>query len=251
MSLITFGSGTLWGIRTDIANATPIRFGALQDVDFEFSATNKELYGQNQFPIAVARGKGKATGKAKFGMISGNTYAQLLFGATPTSGQIATIDQEADTIPATTPFTVTVANSATWTADLGVSYAATGLPLKLVTGSPATGQYSVAAGVYTFAAADEGMGVLISYKYTIAAIGQQFTITNQLLGVQPVFQAFLRNGWTSPTGPKNINLQLNACIASKLGFPTKQDDFMITSMDFDAFADASNIIGMMSFSEVS
>jgi len=32
MAQYSFGSGVLFGTRTDIANATPIRLGALQDV---------------------------------------------------------------------------------------------------------------------------------------------------------------------------------------------------------------------------
>ena len=45
MSVISFGSGKLFGCRTDVANATPVQFGVLQDVSVEFSATLKELYG--------------------------------------------------------------------------------------------------------------------------------------------------------------------------------------------------------------
>ena len=37
-----------------------------------------------------------------------------------------------------------------------------------VASGPTTGQYSVSAGVYTFAAADTLLGVLISYTYKIA-----------------------------------------------------------------------------------
>ena len=51
-----------------------------------------------------------------------------------------------------------------WGSDSGVTYA-NGTSLTLVTGAPSLGQYAVAAGSYTFAAADAGASVLISYGY--------------------------------------------------------------------------------------
>ncbi len=74
------------------------------------------------------------------------------------------IANEPQTIPGTGPFVLTT--QARWNAgDRGVTYA-NGTALTLVTGVPATGQYAVDAnGVYTFAAADAGKVVLISYGY--------------------------------------------------------------------------------------
>lgn len=71
---------------------------------------------------------------------------------------------EAYTIPGT-PYQVSVvnANSAIFS-DLGVVYAG-GAALTKVGSAPAAGQYSVAAGVYTFAAADSGKAVSITYGY--------------------------------------------------------------------------------------
>lgn len=59
-----------------------------------------------------------------------------------------------------------LAQSGPWTADGGVSYAGSGQALVAVSGSPAQGQYSVAGGVYTFNAADNGQSVLLSYSFT-------------------------------------------------------------------------------------
>jgi hypothetical protein len=59
-----------------------------------------------------------------------------------------------------------------WAGDSGVVYLDTGLPLTLVVGAPAAGQYSVSAatttgspGLYQFAAADLGRPVQISYSF--------------------------------------------------------------------------------------
>jgi hypothetical protein len=52
MAQYKFGTGNLYAIGT-AANATPIQFGALQDVSIDVQFSNKELYGQNIFALAV------------------------------------------------------------------------------------------------------------------------------------------------------------------------------------------------------
>ena len=51
-------------------------------------------------------------------------------------------------------------------------YASSGTALTLVTGTPAVGEYAVAKGIYTFAAADASQNVLISYSFIPADIEQ-------------------------------------------------------------------------------
>jgi len=72
---------------------------------------------------------------------------------------------EPQTVPSNPgPYTVSVANA--FAVDLGVTYASSGASLTKVASNPALGQYSVSsAGVYTFAAADAGAAVKISYRY--------------------------------------------------------------------------------------
>lgn len=81
---------------------------------------------------------------------------------------------EAGVIPAT-PFKIQAAQLyGAWAADGGVSFA-TGVALvPIASGTPATGQYIVdpATGIYTFAAADTGKAVLISYSYIPADLAQ-------------------------------------------------------------------------------
>jgi hypothetical protein len=245
MAQYSFGSGVLFGTRTDVANSTPIRFGALQDVAIDFTFTLKELHGQYQFPLAVGRGTGKISGKAKFAQINGLTLNSLFFGQSQATGQTLTSLTEAQSVPASTPFTVSVANAATFAGDLGAVYAATGLPLTKVASAPIQGQYSVSAGIYTFASADAGAALLISYTYTQASAGTTAVISNQLLGSAPSFQA---NFYEVFNG-KQVNLQLNQCVAQKLTLSTKQEDFTIPEFDFVAFADAAGNIGKISVAE--
>jgi len=245
--MFSFGSGVLIGTRTDIANATPINFGLVQEVQLDLQFTAKELYGQYQFPVAIARGQGKATGKAKMARVSGLTFNNLFFGASLVPGQLATAFGEAQSVPASTPFTVSVTNAGQWQDDCGVVYAASGLPLTKVASAPTAGQYSVAAGVYTFNSADAGAAVLISYTYNVTGSGQQLTLVNPLLGTTPTFQAQL---YTSFQG-KPVNVKLFNCVASKLTFASKLEDFVIPELDFDIFANAAGNVLQWSFAEVS
>jgi len=78
---------------------------------------------------------------------------------------------ESASVPATPgPYTVTAAAPfGPWASDCGVA-CTNGTALTSVAGSPAAAQYNVAAGVYTFAAADAGAGVLLTYGFIPAAI---------------------------------------------------------------------------------
>jgi hypothetical protein len=245
--MFSFGSGVLLGTRTDVANATPVNFGLVQEVQIDLQFAAKELYGQYQFPVAIARGQAKAAGKAKMAQVSGLAFNNLFFGASLAAGQLATSFAEAQSVPASTPFTVSAANAAAWQDDYGVVFAATGLPLTKVASAPAAGEYSVAAGVYTFNAADAGKAVLVSYTYTVTNAGQQLTLANPLLGTTPTFQAQL---YTSFQG-KPVNVKLFNCVSSKLAFATKLENFVIPELDFDIFANAAGNVLQWSFAEAS
>lgn len=107
------------------------------------------------------------------------------YGAGFAASQIGTLatENEPYTIPSSTPYQITVAQAASFQFNLAVaaSWAANGAALQCVAASPKTGQYSYAAGIYTFAAADAGKKVTIRY----AALGslaayQNFTLANGL-----------------------------------------------------------------------
>ena len=83
---------------------------------------------------------------------------------------------EAQSVPAASPWQVSVAAPyGPWGSDLGVVYASSGAALQPVAASPAAGQYSVAAGLYTFASADAGAAVAISYGYVPQDVVQAAT----------------------------------------------------------------------------
>ena len=245
MKQFAFGTGTLIGTSA-AAGSTPLGFGALQNASVDFSFTTKPLFGQYNFALSVARGQGKIAIKAASAEISGLRYNQLFFDAALAAGMQAFSVGEVHSVPAATPYTVTVTNSATFLDDQGVVYGATGLPLQLVASNPAQGQYSVSAGVYTFAAADASAPIYITYRYTVAASGQTLTITNQLLGVAPTFALVFSMTYQGA----QFNFKLNNCVSNKLTIATKLEDFMMPDFEAEAFADASGNIGTMSFANV-
>ncbi|SRR6266403_2164625 len=239
-----FGSGALWSTAS-AANSTPVRYGALQNVGVDFKSTIKQLYGQNQLPLTVARGGMAINGKGELVQMQSRYFNDIFFGAlsTATGGQILAVDGEAGSIPAT-PYAITVTNSATWTTDLGVTFSATGLPLTRVASGPTTKQYSVAAGVYTFAAADTLLGVKISYIWTTTG-GETLTIANQPMGVAPTFATVL----SLPYNSQKFTMTLNACVADGISVNTSLEDFTKLPFTFNAFTDSSSTLGTMSFAE--
>lgn len=96
---------------------------------------------------------------------------------------------EPQTIPAT-PFQVTPDQlNGPWAQDAGVVNGTTGVAMvKVASGTPTAGQYKVAAGIYTFAAADTGVPVLISYSYipgplnraTVEQVGEAYTYRQRI-----------------------------------------------------------------------
>ncbi len=252
---LAFGAGALWGNRTDVTGSGigPDQFGILQDVQIDWDWTTKELWGQFQFPLDIARGQGKITGKAKFARIFGAIYGDLFFGQTPAIGQLTVSENEAAVVPATTPYTATVTNAANYVDDLGVFYATgtnAGDRFTQVTTPAAAGEYSVnlTTGIYTFAAADAGAALLISYVYNTSS-GKKLALTNQLMGFTPTFKATFYTTKTTQGVPAGLALVLNACTATKLSLPTKIDDYEIQEFDFSAFADATGAIGTLSVNE--
>jgi hypothetical protein len=251
---VAFGSGILWGTPlTDangaaVANPTPVQFGALQDVSVDFSADIKTLFGPNAYPLLAARGKSKISGKAKAAQINGALLNSLYFGYVTTAGIRADVfDTTGANIP-TTPFQITPTppSSGTWAQDLGVRNA-NAVPLTRVASAPTTGQYSVSAGVYTFAAADVGTTVYISYQYTATSTtAPKIAISNVVMGAAPTFRADL----SVPYGGKTLTIVLFNCVANKLSLATKLDDFTIPEFDFEAFADSSGVnVGSINLSE--
>jgi hypothetical protein len=245
---VLFGIGALWGQRTDVANIGPDQFAILQDNTIDFSWEVKELYSQLSFPVDIARGKGKITGKAKAARVFAALYADIFFGEAVVSGESTVSEDEVFTLATTGIYTV--ANATGFAQDLGLYYNSNSRGrFKFVTGAPTTGQYTTGVnGVYTFNTGDANQSLAISYIYTNAS-GFSVTIKNELMGYTPTFLGtfYSQNATLGTTG--QLTLRLNECVSSRLSFPSRIDDYNIPDLDFSVFSSGSNIIGTLSSTE--
>lgn len=250
--MFIFGAGNLYGIPlqdasgTAITNPTPVKFGTLQEVSLDLSYDMKQLYGQNQFPVAVGRAKGKVSGKAKLADINGALLAGIYFGQSLATGLVAVkIDTTGAAIPAT-PFKITPTppDSGTWSRDLGVRDS-TGVVYTCVASATNTGEYSVSAGEYTFVTGDSGKTVYIDFVYTKsgAAAGHKLDVMNMAMGYMPTFRVEI----FTPYQGKTMLVEIPNAVSTKLSFATKLDDFSIPEFDFEGFADASGKVITLAF----
>jgi hypothetical protein len=130
------------------------------------------------------------------------------------------IQNEAQTIPATSPYQITPnAPYGAYGADNGVTYASSGIALTpILSGTPSAGQYvppnlagDTPTLAYTFAAADEGKAVLLNYSYVpyqveqacIETVGERYRyksrigLKSQTMGGQET-SAYDLSGLTKP-----------------------------------------------------
>lgn len=249
--MILFGSGSMFAkpVSGNLgANPTPMAIGVLQDCAIDISREVKELYGQNQMPVAIAPAKHKFTAKAKFASFYGKQLTDLLFGQTTSTGYKSVAIGVSGTVP-TTPFqlTPTVPASGTFVEDQGVTYSTTGLPLTRVPSAPTVGQYSVneGTGIYTFAAADTAAVVLMNFVYSVAASGISMTFANQVMGYGPIFEVTLLVAYNN----QSALLRIFNCVANKFTFPTKNDDFVVPDFEFMAFANAAGNVFEINYTQ--
>jgi hypothetical protein len=238
--MFSFGSGVLIGTPAG-SGQTPVNFGLIQNCDFSIKRTLKEAYGQYNFPVSIGAGTVKMTGKAKTVRISGLAFASLFFGVAPLAGMTMSQYGEAHTVPAVSTYTITTTNAATYVSDLGVVYAATGLPLLNVGSGTLTAagqyKYNSSTGVYTFYSGDASAAVLISYRYTVSASGQAFTVSQSLIGPTTTFAVDLFS--QDPQTSVQFGIHIYEAIASDWDAGTKLEDFMMPEWSFSVLANSA------------
>lgn len=247
--MIIFGPGIITMTPKNVSPATPFNIGYAQEISYDETFTNKTLYGQNRRAIAVGAGTIKATGKVKAAKFSAAAVGALIYGVTPTVGSTMTAIAEAGTVPASSTFVITVVNSATWTADQGVVYTNTGLPLTRVASVTAVGQYSVAAGVYTFFSADASAKVLITYNWTSTTLGFNIPVGNPVLG--PTITLGVNITVTDPTNNNVGTWQIFNAVIAKWAIGTKLEDFVMPEFDFECYVNANGQFGQWNFPDAS
>lgn len=241
MAQYLFGAGKIFATPLQdvhgnpIANGTPVEVGVLQSTSVDISYDLKELYGRGQFAVDAARGKGSIKCKATMGRINGALLNSIFFGGVVTEGGITAVAQTINGEVVAASVTPVVPNSGTFVKDLGVTDAKA-IPLKRVASAPVAGQYSVdeATGVYTFAAADVGKTVFISFKYTATVAGAKSGVVSNLdMGYTPEFSVDLFRDYKG----KFFGMEFFRCVSNKLAFSSKQDDYDLPEFEFQPMAD--------------
>lgn len=238
-----FGAGRFFGIN-QVTNPTPTRFQTMQDSSIDFKSATKSLFGENRLPVAVAVGEVTITGKVTLGANNSRMFADLLFADAQAAGQILEADKETGTVPGTGPYTITVANSAHFLTDLGVTDTNGNVYVQVAT-SPTGQQYTLAAGVYTFPAAATGTNMLISYLYTSTSTGAEIVVKNTLMGPAGAFTGVM----VMPYGTEQDVFVFNNCITQGVGIALKMGDFAKPTFDYMCSTDATDTLGTFSFAE--
>ncbi len=233
---LQFGSGLVFATPLTSSgnpptNPTAQQVGVVQNVKMNATAAIKELYGQSQYPVDTAIGKRGIKGSFEFAQITNGIISQLFTADPITTGVVKIVVNEAGSVPGT-PYGITVTHSANWFADLGVQYATTGIALTKVASGPTIGQYSVAAGVYTFAAADTLAAMLLSYQWTDSASGTTLTANNHPMGFGPIVSLDL----DFPYDGGIISFVFPYARLGKMDMSTKIDDYAMWQTDWTAFA---------------
>lgn len=237
----SFGTGDVYAL---VSGLTPVRIGILQDVEIDIAASVAELYGQNTYPEAIGRGKSKITGKAKIGQFDANMFASIYVGngvAISANYEKEVKNEAWSNGPGSSAYLYTPVISSAAIQDLGLYYSATGVQLSLSTAG-GIGNYSIGSSVgaqyVTSSLEPNATAFLANYNYQ-ATTGNQVIVANSLMGTAPTFSLHLYEGYTGPTGRTNFDIKLNACIATKMSFPNKNSDFMVSDFEFSCFADSN------------
>lgn len=223
--MYNFGLGYLGLIPAGV-NPTPIPIAVITDVSFDISYDMKELRGQYQVAVDVARGVAKITGKAKNATIMGSILLAALGGATSATGSVSPVTGEAIVIAATN----VVSQGAMFKENLGVLDLTTGKWMSRVASAPATGQYSLVetTGTYTFAAADVAHNGMVSYSYTSAAVGKTITLNNQPMGQSTPYVLACYDVYNG----KPFGFRFPAAHVPKIGIVMKAEAYTEQDLDF-------------------
>ena len=247
-----FGTGQLV-LSPNLAGAvTPTVVAVLQDISLDTSYTLVELIGNLQFAVDIAKGQGKLTGKFKSGYFAGGLISAILAGSTSAVGGVQPVIAETFTLAAGTYTTTKGALSTGGAAgDLGVFDVTANKFLTAVLSAPTTGQYvpATAAGVATFATADNGHIMQISYTYTAAAVGTTISFNNQMMGTNTTFGMRLFNTYQAAANGANIaapvGIYLSVVSLPKLSLAFKNTGFMEKSVDFTCSANAAGSVATL------
>jgi hypothetical protein len=219
-----------------IAVPTPVNLASCTDIGIEKKGTAKMHEGKYQYSIASAIAK-----RSIEISLTCNVHSAKSMGLSTNEDVLESYDalhspKTATAIPAT-PFTITPTPpaSGTFKNDMGVFWEDGG-QLVRVASAPVAGQYSMAAGVYTFAAADTLKKVFIKYTYSVATGGSSTAEYNRLQGEAPEYSLILTSGTY-----RGVTAMFDAPIVlvKDISNPFKNGDYMAQKITVDVLANPS------------
>lgn len=213
--------------RVFTSGGVPRLVAELAEVSIDFATEVKALESVKRIAVGHVVTGQKITGKAKQLAVQPWVEAQKI-GATHATGRLVTVDDEAGSVPGSSTYTISVTHSANWTRDLGVTLTADGTALTPVTGTPSAGEYSVAAGVYTFNVAQASAAVKISYVWSDSTTGEKVTLSNANQGEAT---AYILIGDTTLES-KTLHLELLSVVFTKGGLAMSKDNQTSPEVEF-------------------
>jgi len=223
------------------ADAAPQQLNTIQDISIDWAGKGVELRGQLLYAIDARLADISLKGKFTVGQYSLDMLNVLFFAGTIAQGASEdTVVPDSSQIvpPASISFALKIAGV---TEDLGVSYQSNGSNFDRVTTGVAQGQYIFSTttnpgfGTWTFASADAGAEIFVSY--IVPGTAAALSIPNNLQGYSPNFELV---GW-NPVGGQAPSTAFNGfrvfnCVATGMKPITyKRDGFNMVEVDFLAY----------------
>lgn len=166
--------------------ATIVRILKAVDVKISLDFPSEDVYGGNDlfpfFTVDKERKGSVSLNNAEFdaGIVNAAMGSSVV---SATTAEVLVMG-ESHTVPASSTYTVDLTNKTTAiAATVKVRYADTGVELTLDPTTPATGKYTLASGVLTFAVGDASKVILVDYKYTVADGDVVSILSNTLIPV--------------------------------------------------------------------
>jgi hypothetical protein len=232
------GSGYL-ALKDTAGNAYPV--GVLQDCSLEMSSEVKELMGANKMPILTAEVGRKIKLTAKFAQFSSALVNIIGGGTTATGARYVSTKAKTAVASAFTVATTDDGSPSGWAfvADLGVTYASNGQPLKYNSGTLAAGQYQNTAAAYTLYSSDATASVYVSYVWSQTA-GERTTFSNSAIGLSTYFAVYMTQATTQADGTlRKVLYEFPAVLLPTLKLDFKNTDFLTQDLELNVFQDSA------------
>ncbi len=236
--------------------AVYLPYAHCQEFNFDHKIDQKEIYDENGYPLAVFDAHRSLDLDIKHYELRLDVLANDLGQAAPGASTASFSWDEAGSVPASTPYTATLTNAATFVAGTlellvfvvtnGVKYP---VPYEIVTGTPVAGvSASVAAGVITFAAGDAGLSFQATYQYG-NTLGSEMSWVNQPQNSAASYAFLFAKRDKSPVDGSvgQLVIALNAVRFGGIKSAYKEGAETVYERTLKAFADPTGAIGNIQF----